>query len=364
MNNILLNRDTLKVVGRNRSPLPFEVEVKGVDTTNLKKTIPTYEEVPKTVKIEAEGQETRELPLYYLPQVPLEGTTIVDKIVETTEVTDQPAMIIELNELPMLDENGNHRFYYRQELMEVTEVTDEPVMETVYDEEGNPSEVQKTDENGNLLYYKMVDVEKLFLYTTEEVEVQATDENNNPLYLTTVQEEEITVEEQPDLEITSEDEGWAEELEPVMVTVEDSKTITFDDDSNEFTYEDVTRHKESLLIEDTFYDAGMLFEDPQVIVDPTNNLKADLGFGCVSVPSLGEFTTVNIPLDVPTSVVGITIETSVEGLLVEIGDSVTNLAPVNKQNEVIFTTQASQVYVRFHNPTDKRIDLHSFGLLV
>lgn len=141
MTNVLFDRQSLKVVGSNRSPLPFEVEVQNVDPTGISKTIsymvPAGEPQPDIV--EEIGEE---------------------RLVETIENTGNPVIIKVEQKVPLLDDSG-HQVEYE-------------VMST--DEEGNQvgtgqfikcwttdiDEVQKRNKEGLPLWYEteIVMVEK------------------------------------------------------------------------------------------------------------------------------------------------------------------------------------------------------------
>lgn len=355
MTNVLFDRETLRVTGTGREPLPFEVEIKNVDVSNLTKEV-TYTE--KMDKLNEEGK-----PLYLLPQEPIVEEIEEERLIETTKDTGNPVMIKVIKQIPLLDENGEQVKYEKMTIGEVTEDTGEPVM--IVDEETGEL-VQKTDENGNLLFYGEISTgEFIECYTTEEIEEQKKNEFGEPLFYDV---EIITTEKivpQPPIEITEDDERFVEGLEKAQIEVKKTKTSTFDEDMEAFTYDDIVKEKEKQLLKGTFYTACKLFEKMDESIFSTNiSGYADLGFDFLSLPSKGEVYTIKLELPNEANVVGIKFEASVDGLNVLIGNTTSNLIPINRNNEVIFDNPASEVYVKFKNSTDKRIDVYSFALLI
>ena len=356
MTNVLFNRETLRVTGTGREPLPFEIEIKNVDVSNLTKEV-TYTE--KMDKLNEEGK-----PLYLLPQEPLVEEIGEERLIETTEDTGNPVMTKVLKKVPLLNENNKQVKYEKKVVGETTDDTGNPVM--ILDEETGEL-VQKTDKNGNPLFYGLVGTgEFIKCYTTEEVEEQKKDKYGRPLFYDTeiVMVEKVT--EQPPIEITEDDERFHEGLEKVQVEVEKTKTVKFEEDMSVFTHDGIVKAKEKQLLKGTFYTACKLFEqmDESIFSANISGFYADLGFDFLSLPSGGEARTIKLKLPNKAEVVGIKFESSDGGLEVLVGNTASNLIPIDRNNEVIFDEPVSEVYVKFENPTDKRIDVHSFALLV
>ena len=356
MTNVLFDRESLQVTEVGRDPLPFEVEIKNVDVSNLTKEV-TYTE--KVDKLNEEGK-----PLYLLPQEPLVEEIGEERLIETTKDTGNPVMIKVLKKVPLLNENNKQVKYEKKVVGETKEDTGNPVM--ILDEETGEL-VQKTDENGNPLFYGLVGTgEFIKCYTTDEVEEQKKDKYGRPLFYDTeiVMVEKVT--EQPPIEITEDDERFHEGLEKVQVEVEKTKTVKFEEDMSVFTYDDIVKAKEKQLLKGTFYTACKLFEQMDETIFSTNisGFYADLGFDFLSLPSGGEARTIKLKLPNEAEAVGIKFESSDGGLEVLIGNTASNLIPIDRNNEVFFDEPVSEVYVKFENPTDKRIDVHSFALLV
>lgn len=311
MTNVLFNRETLKVSGLSRPALPFEVMVKDVEVSTLAKTV-VYTET-----LEKEG-----LFLYQPPA----GVSYEDgsEIVEMPGESGEPVMVTVMERLPLLDEEGKHISY-------------------IPEEGASP----------------------ILCYTFGEKEVQKTDENGSPLFYTTVYKAVEVITEFPAEEITAEDERYTEGLPKAVEEVSRYRTISFNENMEEFTYGEVVAHKEKSITKGTFFGSGRLFEQMDEALFSTNlsTHKADMGFDFISIPAGGEIRTNKIPLPNPATTVGFKLEADGE-ITVNIGHLASALEPLNHYSEVTFTEEVSEVYVQFKNTTDKRIDVHSFALLV
>lgn len=350
MTNVLFNRDTLRVTGFDRTVQPFEVEIQNV--SNVEELIKNVSYKVIVGKLDSEGNQ-----LYLLSVVSEE---LIDKVTETSEVTEKPVLVKVYKKVPLLDEDGEQKSYERQVIGEVTEVTDEPVM--VYGEEGNL--VHKVNDNNEKLYYGFVNTGEIILcYIIEEVEEQKIDTNMSPLYYKTIKVLEKVIGEP--VEITLEDERYVEGLYPLTETLEKTKTIQFSDSFEQFDYDDIVNLKETQCTNGTFYIGVKLFETTEGVFDKElANYNADLGFNFISIPSGGQARTVKLLLSAASKYVGIKTEVNVNGLTISIGNLASDLKPLDKKNEVQFDTAVTEVYVLFKNTTDKRIDLYSFALLV
>lgn len=316
MTNVLFNRETFRVTGVGRTPLPFEVEIKNVDVSNLTKEVIYIEKVDK---LNEEGK-----PLYLLPQEPLIEEIGEERLIETTEDTGNPVMVKVIKKVPLLDENKKQVTYQ--------------------------TEAEET----------------INCYITGEVEEQKRNEYGQPLFYgkEIVIVEKVT--EQSPIEITEDDERFCEGLEKVQIEVEKTKTVKFEEDMSAFTYDDIVKEKEKQLLKGTFYTACKLFEqmDETIFSTNINGFYADLGFDFLSLPNGGEVRTIKLELPNEADIVGVKFEASADGVEVSIGNTTSNLIPIDRNNEVIFDKPVTDVYVKFENPTDRRIDIYSFALLV
>lgn len=356
MSTVIFDRETLKVTGVDREKFPYEVEIRNVDVEWLTKVV---HRPAKREKVNEEGK-----PLYLLPQEPIVEEIGEERLIETTKDTGNPIMIKVLKKVPLLDENNKQVKYEKKVFGETKEDTGNPVM--ILDEETGEL-VQKTDENGNPLFYGLVGTgEFIKCYTTDEVEEQKKDKYGRPLFYDTeiVMVEKVT--EQPPIEITEDDERYVEGLPTALEDTTYPVVVTFDKNPEEFTFEDVVKEKEKQLLKGTFHTACKLFEQMDETIFSTNisGYYADLGFDVLSLPSGGEARTIKLELPNESSIVGVKFEASADGIEVLVGNTASNLIPIDRNNEVIFDDPVSEVYVKFENPTDKRIDIYSFALLV
>jgi len=340
MTNVLFNKETLNSTGHSRQKLPFESEVLNVDIANLTKQH-SYTNV--VGKLDEENNV-----LYLLPQESIIEVVNNDVKVETTEVTEEPVLVKVLNKIPLLDKDGKQIQY---------ELTSVLVTPPVLDEDGEVLEPETTEIVGTGIFNKC--------YTSEEVEVQKVDEDEKPLFYKVESVPSDVLVEQPPIEITSDNELYVEGLEKATAEVEAFKTITFEDDPSLFHYDDIVSFKEKQCKYGTFYVDAVLFESMDGVFDnELANYNADLGFDFISIPSGGQARTVKLLLPAASKYVGIKTEVNVGGLTISIGNLASDLRPLDKKNEVQFATSITEVYVLFKNTTDKRIDLHSFVLLV
>ncbi|MDP5277260.1 hypothetical protein, partial [Chengkuizengella axinellae] len=214
-------------------PQPLEIVIEDVHLEGLTKQIPDIIQKHKT---DVDGNL-----LYLLPQESLEVTEEIPKTIETTEATDNPVIVKTSYPVPMLDENGVQKQYEQMVRGETTEVTDEPIMEPVFDEENEVyNDVQKTDEDGNPLYWGLIGTGRMIdIFTSEEVDEQKTNDDGELLYYKEITEPLITYEDQEPLEIIQNHDSWTEELTPALEDIEQTKTIKFEDQPSLFTYDDI-----------------------------------------------------------------------------------------------------------------------------
>lgn len=360
MSNVLFDRETLKVVGLIRPALPFEVEVLNVDPSNLTKII----QVPAVVdKLDENGN-----PLYLLPQEPAVKEVGITKQIETVQKTDSPVMVTEIQRVPLLDSDNNVVTYPVTVRGETTEVTDEPVMIMVTTEDGTTSEEQKKDDNGNLLYWGQVPTgQVLDCYTSKEVEIQKTDSNGQLLYYTTETDVETQTIENPPLEITVDDERYSDGLEKVTETIQQDKTVSFSGNQSEFNYDDIVSLKQKQIVSNTFYSQAILIEEmdkPNTFSTDLSSFNSNIGFDVVAIPPSGVLRTQKVSLPTSASILRVITESNVDGLEIGVGDLVSSIQDVNDRGERKFDSAVDSVYVQFTNTTDKVIDLKSIAILV
>lgn len=325
MTNVLFDRQTLKVVGIGRDPQPFEVEIENVDPSALTKTIQVPVNVPKK---DAAGKQ-----LYLLPQDPLETDVQVTTAIESTNVTDKPVMIENVKKVPLLDADGKQIQY---EVTTFDEETQEQAGTGVFLPcfTTETEQIQKTDADGNLLYFK---------------DETTTEKQSTP---------------QDPLEITADDPQYTDSLEEATETQETAQIITFSDRPGDFTYQDIVAAKEAQILAGTLKGTCILFEemDAATFDKSAAGFKADLGFKFISLPAGGQARTIAIPL--PGAVQNIKVVTeATQPLTISIGADPGSLQPLSSTGDVELSAAATTIYIQFENPNATRTDLHSFALL-
>lgn len=360
MAKILFDRDSLLWSGTDRDKLPYEVEILNVNVDALTK------EIPVNVKREKYTEDGKAVYLVY--QAPVEKEVVNTEIVETTEETPNPVTVIKMVQVPLLDENGTQVEYQPLRREMTTDVSDEPVMYMVYDEENDVDvPTQATNEEGELLFYNEIPSGPVIKCTIEEEqEVQKTDGDGNLIYTKEVTTTTIVLEEQELLEVTEDDELFVEGLPRAVEDAVQYRIATFENEPELFTYEDIVAHKEKQVTKGTFASKATLYETflTDVFSDTLASFNADLGFDFISIPPGGEARTKKLTLPITGQFVTVKYESSEAGLKVSVGATVDDITPVDRNNERYFSQNETAVYVLFENPTDKRIDLNAFALLV
>lgn len=320
MSNILFDRQSLKVVGSNRSPLPFEVEVDNVSPENLSKVVSYF---VKEDKLTEEGKN-----IYLLPQEPLKESFGKEVQVETIENTGVPVIIQVEKKVPLLDENKKQVQY------EVT-ITDEETGEQL----------------GTGTFIKC--------FTIELDEEQKKDENGLKLFYETEIVMEDVVTEVPALEITEEDEEFEGGLDKVQVEVEKTKTVTFEENSAEFTYEDIVAYKYQGIINASQLDDLIVetFSSESSIDFTYDNHNANTGFGFVNFPANGKAKTVQYELPSPQTTFSLLELEADEGIEIRYGNR-----PITKDNPLVLTTAVDKINFIIVNKADKPKDIRSFAI--
>ncbi|MCR8633498.1 hypothetical protein [Paenibacillus radicis (ex Xue et al. 2023)] len=333
MPNVTFNRDSLKVSGFNRSPFPFEIEIRNVDAAGLTKIIQLNESRPKR---DEEGNT-----LYLLPQPDQEEQSFQTIRSESAELTNEPCMILSMVQVPLM-ENGKQKSY-------------QPIQK-----------VDVLDEEGSIIGEEEIPIgPPLLLFTTHEELQQKKNEQGQLIYWQEKEIEETIFVPVAPLEIANNHLDYVEGLDVALEDFIQPKTVTIEEDMSEFNFEDIRQHKERQLIRKTFYSIALLFENMEdLFSDSLSGYNADLWTDRISFPPDGTARTIKLQLPQAAATIGLRLETSGDGLETEIGVLASELIPVDARNEVTFPDQVSEVYVRFTNSSDKRIDLFSFALLV
>lgn len=353
MTNVVFDKVTLKVTGENRSPLPFEVEIKNVDPSGLMKTISVIETVGKK---DVDGNQ-----IYLFTPKPKVEVVTKGVRVENTAVSPEPVIELVTEKIAVLNEDGTPTTYLDGGLHETTIDTGIPSL--VFTEEG---EVQRIDSEGNPIFLEHMMAVEIPCYTTKEVEIFKKDAKGNQLYVNYVPEKEMVETSYPTVEITALDEQYEDGLKEVTEDVSVSKTTTYKESPKEFTYDEVLACKESQLAMGTFYQKGLLLEkvDPAKLSTDLVTFNADLGFNVISIPDGGQFRTEKLTLPMASKYVNVTLDASSAGLEVKIGNLSTDLQLLDALKERVFASEVTEVYVQVRNATGNRIDVKSIAILV
>jgi hypothetical protein len=363
--NLLFDKNSLTYSRQGNSPLPFEVIVKNVSVDGLQKEIIYYEKQPK-VTIELVDDQEIEKQLYYLPQQDKEIVTQVTKQIETVNaqnangLDNEPIYITQIDKVPLYDDNNNPLQYEQMVRGKTIDPTDEPCMIQVEDAEGNVTEEQEKDIDGNLLYWGLVGTGNMITcYTTTETQVQKVNENNELLYLEEIVEDVVEYEKQPPLEITDSHEEYVEDgLNMVYEDVAKTRIANFQDEPHLFEYNDLIQHK-SKTIASGFFSQSVLFEQ----FDNFTSIASDLGADFISLRPTGETQGI-ATLPKAATLIQVYTETNVDGLQIYVGVDEADLKLVDSNKERLFSSTISELHIKVVNPTDKRIDLQSLAVLV
>lgn len=367
MTNVLFSRGNFSVTDTGRSPMAYEVEIKNVNLEGLTKDVEYAFEKPKmglfmvgtgefteeVVIDETTGEETivrteimeeQELQAYLLPQSEEVVKQVVTKV-ETTEETAEQVMVVDYKYTPVLDENGEHKFYYpthiEYEQVDTGEVDEfgEPIYETVEKEVASETPI--------------------YLYTSEELQVQKKNEAGELLFYKEVTEEVTETEERAPIEISEKDERFTEGLKKALEVVKEVRQVSFIEGKHEFNYQDIVEHKKTSLLNNSLFVGCELIEDFQ---DNVIDSFANFGLGFVNIP-VGGFIATKL-IGVQGRLVGLYKEASSSGLTFSISEGdLINFREFDSSDEGLLAEGTTGVYLRVENKTDKAIDLHSLGIM-
>jgi hypothetical protein len=332
--NLLFDRNSLHFVGQGRESLPFEVEVKDVEVKSLSKQV-SYREAVDV--FDEEGKA-----LYFLPQAPLVEKKYEVTKIETIEKTSEPVIHMETKKVPLLGEDGKQVSY---------EVIETLVTPAVLDEEGNVIEEEKTEEVPTGRF--------ILCYTTEEVESQKEDSEGRKLFYKTVEEEVEVTTPQETLIIDETDERFVEGLERVTNEVENTKTVTFEESPQEFTYEDIIQYKYLNLVNESQLDELIVevFTNESSIDLSYENHSGNTGFGFVNLPPSGKVKTVSYPLSSPQKVFNLLEFDGDEGIEIRYGNRL-----ITKESPLVLTSPVDKISFILTNKADTPKDVRSFAV--
>lgn len=356
--DILFDRETMRVVGTGRDPLPYELVIKGVDPARVTKQVPYTDQVPKR----SEDGET----IYFLPQPDREIVEEQARMEETTEDTGVPVMVVEVRKEPLLDDAGEQVSYIPTTRGETTEDTGDPVWVYEETEEGGQQQVQKVDDLGTPLFWGQVpnpagESARIYCTVATEFEVQKKDAEGALLFWKEVVDELNTYEPQAPLEILQTDERYTEDLLPATEEVTRYRTTRFTEEPELFTYADIEEAKQSQLVASTLCSKGVLFErmDHVGLFQPGANIGVDF----ISLPGGAEALTEPLLLPQLSKDIRVHLEAA-EGILVSVSaDDGNTFVDIP---DLTFSTadEIGTVILKFKNTASRIGDIHSFGLLV
>lgn len=359
MTNVIFSSQTLEWVGNDRELLAFEIAIRNVNVSGLKKT---HTFVHRTIKKDSKGNE-----LFLLPQPPKPETKEVTRDVETTEVTDTPAMTKVAQLTPILDSDGKPQTYSRTDRMRSMSPSDEPIMVPIEDpdNENKIILVQEKDQYTEMpLYYGMTKLEENIPCNTRKmVDEQKKTEAGELVYLKQVKENVTTLVPQPPKEITRFDIDYSEGLSPSVEITTETKEVTFDEEPSVFTFHEVLEVKRVQLYDGTLnVDANIyaLFTSAPIVQSET---YADIRIDRISLTPVKGKVTLYVQLSKPIRMITGIIETTSNGRIrFSAGETMDTMTESNNQNTVILPKEISgSIYVQFENISSVPNDILSIG---
>lgn len=218
-------------------------------------------------------------------------------------------------------------------------------------------EKQKTNEEGQLLYKDNPEVDEFgqetYTETTESKRAVAFEEQT---FTYVIDGKEVQVKDQVATE-------W-EDLPPVMVPDEVSRTVSFQEAPFEFTYEEVLQAKKEALQAANLrklvhYDEDFL---PGSFSTDLASHAANMGDGILALHPNGQARTEKIALPAAASTFQLYLEAA-PGVKVEVGATATSFVEF-KDNIAQLPAAEDAVYIRFTNTEEKYRDVFAFGILI
>lgn len=332
MEKIIVSRETGKVVGIDRDPMPFEEVIKTPFELNLTKSI--VAEVRQRQKINEEG-----LPLY-MDNIVVDEQGNVVSFTETTEsrkpVAFETRIVIETR----LGSDGT--------IPSETPTTKEMTTSNTSAESPATNESETTTISPDTT-------------TTESAET-APEEPQVTERVIEVTEAGVVVERVVQIPVEFED------LPPVLIEEPVYKTVRFEDDPTLFTYDEVVEAKKRAIDENSLntlvYYSERLSSEEFDFTDP--NHSADMGVGVVTLHGSGQCRTKMINLGQPAQRLEVYLEAdpdvSVEVLIDPEG---TTVVPVDLSSGIaVLPNPTDTIALRFINNSDRRREIHAFGILI
>lgn len=223
-------------------------------------------------------------------------------------------------------------------------------------------EKQKTNEDGQLLYYSKAIQEEDGSETVNEVTSSriVTNWEEVTQEYTLVNEDGSKTPLSNTAQIATE---W-EDLQPVLIQNVEQYQVTFAEQPSLFTYQELQAAKLA-SIKKAFAGQELVhfdedFELESFAVDLADH-SANLGDGVIAVHPGGQCRTVKLPLGKLASTIRLYLEAQ-DGITVEIGATAGNLLPL-ADGQVTLPAAADAVYVRFSNNAESYREVYAFGLM-
>lgn len=155
-----------------------------------------------------------------------------------------------------------------------------------------------------------------------------------------------------------------EDLQPVMVPNEVYKTVNFQENPFEFTYEEVLEAKKAALQGNNLRKLVHYDEDFNLAGFSTDlaSHTANMGDGILALHPNGQCRTEKIQLSTSAQTVQIYLESHPD-VRVEVGSTASNFIEVI-DGIAVLPQVSDAIYVRFINQSDRFRDVFAFGILV
>ncbi|MEK4879347.1 hypothetical protein [Paenibacillus sp. FSL R5-0908] len=222
-------------------------------------------------------------------------------------------------------------------------------------------EKQKTNEDGQLLYYGKPILEEDGSETVNEV---TTDRIVTAWEEVTQEYTLVTDEGKVPMSNTTRIATEWEDLEPVLEPNVEQYQVNFAEQPSLFTYQELQAAKLSSIkkaypgLDLAYYDEDFALESFAVELA---DHAANLGDGLLAIHPGGMCRTVKLPLGKSAGIVRLYLEAQ-DGVTVEVGATAANMIPV-ADGQVKLTAASDAVYVRFTNTAESYREVYAFGLL-
>lgn len=159
-------------------------------------------------------------------------------------------------------------------------------------------------------------------------------------------------------------DGKIVELYPATEPMKKADTYKFEDNPYIFTADEVIEAKKKAI--DDHELADLVFFDENLdegnFSTELTSFEADMGAGFIAIHPGGEARTKKLSLGTASEVINIYFEGAPE-IVIEVGATASEFVPV-VNGVAQLSEPASEVYVKFKNPSDQKREVHAFGILI